>query len=320
MIRIGYNVLFVSCLFMVSWNVDHPANAGPYSEIVVFGDSHSDLGNACTLFAPPDPECIGLRYSNGPLWVEELAFQLNVPPLTASVQGGLNFAFGGARTGIGSDVYEGTAIPRIGAQVTQFLQRQTPSDDQLFVFLAGHNDWVWNPSVRATSVVQNLSAHISALAQAGARQFLVANLSPLGHAPYLRGTPRGASTNTAIEQYNDLLAVELDALQKRLSVTIHRVDLESLTTHAINDPLSIGLTNVLDQANGPGVTNPDEYLYWDFVHFTTAFHKVLGREAALAVMPAVPEPSNTAAFTALLLAIPILRITRIGRRRRSHSS
>jgi phospholipase/lecithinase/hemolysin len=166
MIRIGIKLLFVSSLLMLWWSLDHLAHAGPYSDIVVFGDSQSDLGNGCTLFVPADPDCVGLRYSNGPVWVEEWAAQLNVSPPAASVAGGLNFAFGGAQTGVGSDIFPGyqPAIPRIGTQIARFLQQQTPTNDQLFIIFAGHNDWNWNPSVSPSKVVQNMSAHISALA------------------------------------------------------------------------------------------------------------------------------------------------------------
>ena len=55
----------------------------PIDHIVVFGDSLSDTGNAG-------------RFSNGPVWVEQLAARLEVA-LRPTQAGGLNFAVGGAR-------------------------------------------------------------------------------------------------------------------------------------------------------------------------------------------------------------------------------
>jgi outer membrane lipase/esterase len=58
-----------------------------FEQLVVLGDSLSDMGNAG-------------RFSNGPIWVEQLAEALKLP-LKASQRGGHNFAVGGARTEIG---------------------------------------------------------------------------------------------------------------------------------------------------------------------------------------------------------------------------
>jgi phospholipase/lecithinase/hemolysin len=60
-----------------------PARAEIFTELVVFGDSLSDTGNAG-------------RFSNGPVWVEHLAKSLGLP-LRPSRAGGTNHAVGGAR-------------------------------------------------------------------------------------------------------------------------------------------------------------------------------------------------------------------------------
>ncbi len=100
--------------------------ASSYSGLVIFGDSISDTGNVLSLTLaskstpnpqptfpnfPADPG----RFSNGPVWTEYLATDLgfassanpsnllyngsSVIPIGA--QGGQNFAYGGARTGLG---------------------------------------------------------------------------------------------------------------------------------------------------------------------------------------------------------------------------
>src|SRR5438270_12307648 len=77
-------------------------SAATYSSVVVFGDSLSDNGN---LFAasgglvPQVPYYNG-RFSNGPVAVEQLSGLLGVPLL--------DFALGGATTGVGNQIDGGT--------------------------------------------------------------------------------------------------------------------------------------------------------------------------------------------------------------------
>ncbi len=87
--------------------------ASPYTSLVVFGDSLSDVGNAWVLsnyaYPPPNSGYDGGRFSNGPIWLEDLAPQLGVPAPGSFfyMSGGtvayggdnnFNFAIGGATT------------------------------------------------------------------------------------------------------------------------------------------------------------------------------------------------------------------------------
>ena len=78
------------------------AEASPISALIVYGDSLSDNGN---LFAAvgflPAPYASG-RFSNGPVAVEYLATMFGVPLV--------NFAYGGATTGIRATPDGGNAI------------------------------------------------------------------------------------------------------------------------------------------------------------------------------------------------------------------
>src|ERR1700716_2649885 len=80
-----------------------PAAAGPYSSLVVFGDSLSDNGNnaAAGLFDPaqtitgnsyvPSNTYASGVYSNGPVWASDFAAAIGVP-LLPSLAGGTDFA------------------------------------------------------------------------------------------------------------------------------------------------------------------------------------------------------------------------------------
>ena len=67
---------------LLGW-VASAAWAGPYTGLVIFGDSLSDVGTAWIAsnhaYPPPNSGYDEGRYSNGPLWLEDLAAALNVP-------------------------------------------------------------------------------------------------------------------------------------------------------------------------------------------------------------------------------------------------
>ena len=200
----GLAVVLMSCATL---------RANPFTEIVVFGDSHSDTGNWGAG-----------RFSNGPVWVEELASELGLPPPKPSELAGTNYAWGGSRTGWGYDSSDNKQ-PKVGTQIDHFLGAHEANAHQLFVLFAGHNDFGWGGQRDATVPVSHLSEHISTLAQAGQRDFVVSNLLPLGQIPNYRGSQDEALLDRLAIQYNDLLAVELGNLEMSLGINIYQVDL-----------------------------------------------------------------------------------------------
>src|SRR5689334_18240985 len=77
-----------------------------FQRLAVIGDSLSDSGNAG-------------RFSNGPVWVEQLADDMGLT-LVPSSRGGSNFAVGGAKLDPASGP---TALP---AQVDELISRKVP--------------------------------------------------------------------------------------------------------------------------------------------------------------------------------------------------
>ena len=68
-----------------------------YDNLYVSGDSYCDVGNlfTATRGAMPSAPYYNGRFSNGPIWVDHVAGFLNLP-LTPSLLGGTDYAFGGA--------------------------------------------------------------------------------------------------------------------------------------------------------------------------------------------------------------------------------
>ncbi len=267
----------------------------PISELVVFGDSHSDTGNWLLAFDyPTPPHYAEGRDSNGPLWVEWLAETLNLALPTPSTGGGLDYAFGGATTETGIEEFQQYRIPRLGEQVERHLQEHEPNINTLYVLFAGHNDFGFfqqsNPSMPAS----NISSYVRNLAVAGGHHFMVPNLHPLGHLPAYRGSNREATLNQLTDDFNLLLDDELIGLETEMGIELYRPDFHGLVQQAIVEPGSLGLVNSSDPAivGGVPVERPDEYVYWDGNHFTTAFHRLMAERAALTLA----DPLSAADF------------------------
>ena len=265
------------------------STAGPFSQLVIFGDSLSDVGNIAqaSFDAYPGPYYYNDRFSNGPVYAEALSIGLDLGPTVRSTAGGDNFAYGGAKTS-GTGGFEGLFIRDIDEQVDQFLATRTADPNALFVVFAGSNDLVGGQT-NVSIPINSLAEDIGRLITVGARNFLVPNLPLLGYTPRFNGNPTTLATyNTRSEQFNAALATMLDGLEMNNPViTMFRFDVAGLFAQALADPAAFGLTNVTNPA-APGLQpgdssydtsqiaeNPNEYMFWDDLHPTAAVHAIL---------------------------------------------
>jgi outer membrane lipase/esterase len=210
-----------------------------------------------------------------------------------------NYAFAGAETGPELSFF---GSPNVGLQIQQFLvDRERLTGHELIVVAAGSNDLAALPPSGPARVVRNLVDHISTLAAAGGRTFLIPNLPSPGQNPANRGTDSEVYFDTLTTEVNRLLVLQLPKLEEKLGITIVQFDMDGVVDAMLQDPEEFGLTNVTDPAC-PGcgigvppdpdaaetmVSNSDEYLWWDFVHMTRVAHAVIGEAAAEAVWRAV---------------------------------
>ena len=297
-----------------------------YSEMVVFGDSLSDTGNVQTastaqgLLPDPPPPYFDGRLSNGRIWVDRLAERLEIASPSPSLLGGTNYAYAGAKTSPESRnrtslvTREVLPIPNIGLQIGTYLSDHPAGfrKDQLVTLWAGANDLVETRTAADTQqAVDNLAAALAALNANGARDVLVPNQIDQADAPIFNRTPGPA---TQMAELNRLFNTQLDAMlddldaNPDLTIRIHRFDAFSLVKDVIADPGEFGLSNVTDAALDlalikppfaqpyPVVDDPENYLFWDYVHPTTVGHQLIGDAAfdALADATQVPEPPSLA--------------------------
>lgn len=154
--------------------------AGGFSTLYAFGDSLSDAGNVSLLTANQIPArsiYSDGRFSNGNVWVQDLATNLHMPAVKPSVAGGTDYAYGGAETG-GTSVHAANPSD-LPSQLALFEARVPhPSPSALYTVWAGSNDLLdianstETPAQRAASVTQavnNEVGFISGLIAHGAK-------------------------------------------------------------------------------------------------------------------------------------------------------
>ena len=269
----------------------------PFTDFITFGDSLADVGNlflttqANPSFEtfPPSPPYDNGRLSNGELVPEIIAEQLGLSASTPSEAGGNNYAFGTAETGSGlSD--EGA--PNVGEQIKLYLATNEPSATDVFFIAAGSNNFFPDINEETTaenidsveSALQGLTENITALADAGAENFIISNLADLGTLPFANATGINNELNTASTQFNTLLDTELDELELELEINIIELDTASEIAEILANPSDFGLTNVetpaLNTATGAVVPNPDEYFWWDEFHPTAAAYELIAQGLA----------------------------------------
>jgi 3-phytase len=261
-----------------------------YTGIVAFGDSLTDTGNRYAATGDTDPASPPYdagRWTNGPLWVEHLAAGLGLPAPSPSALGGTDFAAADARSDLSGYAHNGSA--NIGTQITAYLSEHPNIDgDQLFVIWGGTNDFGPHSTPNPARTVANLTAEITELAHAGAKQFLIPNLMPLGDVPSIKklGPDQVARYNALSAQFNTQLAAAEDQLETSLHVKIHRLDVFDLMESVLTNPGNYAITDVTDQAKSgdegdPGlvVSNPDQFLFWDNIHPSETFQRLLGNQA-----------------------------------------
>jgi phospholipase/lecithinase/hemolysin len=272
---------------------------GGVSAVYAFGDSLSDAGNVSlgTLGnLPVGGVYSGGRFTNGNVWVQDLAQNLGLPAVKPSLAGGTDYAYGGAETGATAvHAQNPTDLP---AQLGQFVASVPhPSPTALYTVWAGSNDVLdvanstETPAQQQASIqqaVSNEAGFISGLVAHGAKNLVVMDVPDLGKTPYETARPASDATSSALAQtYNADLGAALQQIMASGSASIDYVNTFGLLDTAIANPGAYGLTNVTQPVwtgnltdSHSGVFNATGaaqggYLFFDDLHPTATGHSLL---------------------------------------------
>ncbi len=303
------------------------ARADSFNALYVFGDSLSDAGNLAILTGGAEPAApySNGRFSNGPIWAQDMATKLGLPAVTPSYAGGTDYAVGGAESG------SATPFLDLTYQLNQFKAQNTIIDPNgLYMIWIGSNDLrailASNPTssvaqAEALAVVANIDSAITTLSGDGAKNFLVVTVPDLGKTPAAIATgPLGVAAASGLSyEFDQALLQSVKGGDPLLDgLNIDTLDAYSLIDSIVAQPGPYGFTNVMqpcltgevNYAGGTPCANPNQYLFWDQLHPTAAAQSLV----ADAALQAVPEPAT---FTMISGAAGVLGLVMVRRRRRS---
>ena len=296
------------------------AHAANFSAEYVFGDSLSDVGNVyiATKGAKPASPYVGGQFSNGPIWVQDLAARLGLPALTPSLAGGSDYAFGHATTG--STSTNNSDVPNLEQQVGLFLLgRPSVPSTALYTFSIGAND-LFNilggstggltPQRAAAAAAQVVATEAGDLAAAGAKDLVLFDVPDLGVTPQITalGSHAASAAATALSAYFDEQVLIDLAPVEAAGLTVFDLNTYALLDKAVQDPSAFGFSNVTAPCWTGGFTGSatggslcstlpavqDTHLFWDNVHPTAAGQLLVSDAALRALGLPVPEPSTWA--------------------------
>ena len=295
------------------------AQAPAFTQVIVFGDSLSDDGN----IAHRARDLVGFSYPSSNFnysdyrftddtntapaanlytgtWHEQLEKTfLGLAVATNSLDGGTDYAFGGATTKDGTQdrtiinnpfPFGGgdftITIDNMGKQIADYLASHAADANALYILWGGGNDLFDDHSAQSVIDTANrVGVLIQRLANAGARNFLVPNVPPLGAVPNSFGDPtRVAELDLASATYrnqlNSVVASTINGLAAS-DITIHvdTFDVWLDVIRVLGQPRRYGFVDTIDSAQDQSGVNPDQYLFWDDLHPTTGGHHDLAREA-----------------------------------------
>ncbi len=177
----------------------------------------------------------------------------------------------------------GAGTLAVRSQISQYLRANTPGNNTLLApWFAGVSIDLINHST-VQQVVSNYATNVFLLAQSGGRAFILPTVLPI----YLNPSVSGDAYLRSID-YPDLNArmdLEIQKLKAGFGLTIFRFDFYDLCLRIWANPTAYGFTNLTNAANASVGCDPNQYLWWDGQHSTTAGHRLTAQETYRCLTP-----------------------------------
>lgn len=266
-----------------------------YTSLTVFGDSLVDAGNifALTGGRTPSPSAgyFQGRFTNGYDYTDLLSVDLFGRPTLASLLGGRNFAFGGARI-----VDNGDAVPDLSRQIDLYEAAlgQTADGNGLYVLNAGGNDVFGaiagtiggaDPQSYLRDAAGQYAASVQRLNDLGVRNILITDF-PV------------ATAGAINSQANGFLDAALGNLSLASDTTLFRFSFTDFFNQLSVDPGRFGLpaldlTTTCQAAGAAAIASGCAgYFSFDGTHPTAAVQRAAYQEMNRQFALAVPEPAS----------------------------
>lgn len=268
------------------------AHALEINKLIMFGDSLSDDGNLAVInpetFPPGSPYYEG-RFSNGPVWGENVAAMLNFKrdPHHVIYDCATRAQFSDCAYG-GAMVAPWVPIS-VSAQVASYIAQTTDDkevDKHLFVVWGGAIDYLMgldNVEKQTNRTLGFIFENVKALIHVGARNIMLPNLPDIGVSPAARNNgPIYAKRMSELSRiHNEKLSRLIDLLKISYpEVKFMTFDVYGTVNDMIKNPAKYHLTNVQDAClsdDGVVCKNPDEYLFFDHLHPTKQVHQIFAK-------------------------------------------
>lgn len=287
----------------------------PFSEIIAFGDSLTDVGNVAGLTTPGLAPLINgyyqeTHFSDNIIWIETLANYWGLPPRTPGRGNSTTlppepnnntWAWGGSEAAAGSVQTPKVSepIPNLILEVTDYLAANTPNEGTLYTIWSGADNLLiggqFGPKA-AEKAVKSVKAAMEILERKGARHILIFNMPKLGDTPFAQS--QGGAALLSANFYSNQFNLDLKHMLKKLAkhkefrAKIYFVDVFSEIVLVVNTVASgftytpsffvpgppVAISNVTDKALtvfNQTGTFPTNYLFWDGVHPTTQGHQIV---------------------------------------------
>lgn len=227
-----------------------------FDTVVVFGDSLSDNGNIYRFlwhYLPASPPYYDGRFSDGPVWVEQL-FAHYFP--AGNSDGFQDYAVGGAGAVLS---YRENLPFTLSMEITDYLYWHTygKKETSLFVVWIGANNYLNGPTNEEAitdSVTSAISSGIERLISVGGDKFLIINLPDMGRLPEAQSNNPKLLTHLSL-MHNRKLAAEITKLRiKYPQVLFIDFDAYAYFNLAIDHASDFGLTNTQDPCYMGGYT------------------------------------------------------------------